>query len=136
MMAPNAATSGGVRRQAAAAKAEKVDAAPLEHFDWFLDPDKVTLGPCKGGAVPLVPAGPFLADTEEIEAPLSFVQVTGIPTWAALSAGGIGRPILPAEVSEVVIAADNRRRVSFGFLTAETTQLIDDWPRWEWRRVN
>jgi putative DNA primase/helicase len=71
-----------------------------------LDPDKMTLGPCKGGAVPLAPAGPVLGVAEGIETALSFMQATGIPTWAALSAGGIRNLILPAEVSEVVIAAD------------------------------
>jgi hypothetical protein len=136
MMAPNVATSRGVRRQAAGAKGEKVDAAPLGHFYRFFDPDEMTLGPGKSAAVPLAPAGPLLAVAEGIETPLSFMQTTGIPTLAACSAGGIRRLILPAEVSEMVIAGDTWRRVSFGFLAAETTRFIDDWPRWGRRRVN
>ena len=72
-----------------------------------LDPAKMTLGPCKSGAVPLAPAGPILAIAEGIETALSFMQATGIPTWSALSAGGIRSLILPPSVHEVIIAADN-----------------------------
>lgn len=70
------------------------------------DPNKMTLGPCKGGAVPLAPAGPVLAVSEGIETGLSYQQATGSPTWAALSAGGIRNLILPDIVEEVIIAAD------------------------------
>jgi hypothetical protein len=71
-----------------------------------LDPNKMTLGPCKGGAVPLAPAGPVLAVAEGIETAMSYMEVTGTPTWAALSAGGIRNLVLPECVCEVVIAAD------------------------------
>jgi hypothetical protein len=73
-----------------------------------LDPDRMTLGPCKGGAVPLAPAAPKLAVAEGLglETALSFMLATGIPTWAALSAGGIRHLILPEIVRELVIAAD------------------------------
>jgi putative DNA primase/helicase len=71
-----------------------------------LEPDKMSLGPCKGGAVPLAPAGPVLAISEGIETALSYQQVTRVPTWAALSAGGVRSLVLPAEVKEVIIAAD------------------------------
>jgi hypothetical protein len=71
-----------------------------------LDPDKMTLGPCKGGAVQLAPVGPILAVAEGIETALSFMEGTGTPTWAALSAGGIRNLILPKMVREIVIAAD------------------------------
>jgi hypothetical protein len=71
-----------------------------------LDPNKMTLGACRGGAVPLAPAGPMLAVAEGIETALSFMQATAVPTWAALSAGGIRNLILPEIVREVVIAAD------------------------------
>jgi hypothetical protein len=70
-----------------------------------LDPDKMTLGRCKGAAVPLAPAGPALAITEGIETGLS-VQAAGLATWAALSAAGIRNLILPEFVREVTIAAD------------------------------
>jgi hypothetical protein len=71
-----------------------------------LDPSKMTLGPCKGGAVRLAPAGATLAIAEGIESALSYMQHTGTPTWAALSAGGIRSLILPDNVTEVVIATD------------------------------
>ena len=45
-----------------------------------LDPVKMSLGLCKGGAVPLAPAGRLLAVTEGIETGLSYMQVTGVPT--------------------------------------------------------
>jgi len=34
------------------------------------------------------------------------MQATSIPTWAALSAGGLQALVLPPEVREVLIAAD------------------------------
>jgi hypothetical protein len=71
-----------------------------------LEPNKMTLGPCKGGAVPLAPVGPVIAISEGIESGLSYMQLTGIPTWAGLSAPGIRNAILPAEVQEVIIAVD------------------------------
>jgi hypothetical protein len=71
-----------------------------------LAPNKMTLGPCKGGAVRLTAAGPILAVAEGIETSLSYMQLTGTPTWAALSAGGMRSLILPENVVEVVIAAD------------------------------
>jgi hypothetical protein len=71
-----------------------------------LNPDKMTLGPCKGGAVPLGPAGPVLAVAEGVETALSYMAVTGTHTWAAQSAGGIRNLVLPECVLEVVIAAD------------------------------
>jgi hypothetical protein len=71
-----------------------------------LDPDKMTLGPCKGGAVQLAPAGPILAIAEGIETSLSYMQFTATPTWSALSAGGIQNLVLPSCINQVVIVAD------------------------------
>jgi putative DNA primase/helicase len=71
-----------------------------------LEPQKMTLGPCRGGAVPLVPAASTLAVSEGIETGLSYMAVTGIPTWAALSTSGIRNLILPDQVREVIIACD------------------------------
>jgi hypothetical protein len=67
----------------------------------------MTLGPCRGAAVRLAPAGPFLAVAEGIESALSYMQLAGLPTWAALSAGGIRSLILPDEVREIIIATDS-----------------------------
>ena len=71
-----------------------------------IDPVKRCIGPVGGGAVRLAPAAPTLAVTEGIESGLSYMEATGIPTWAALSAVGIRSLILPDVVTEVVIAAD------------------------------
>jgi putative DNA primase/helicase len=48
----------------------------------------------------------ILAVAEGIEMGLSYQQATGIPTWAALSAGGIRNLVLPDLVEEVTVAAD------------------------------
>jgi putative DNA primase/helicase len=71
-----------------------------------IDPDKMTLGPSKGAAVALAPAGPALAVAEGIESGLSYMQATGTPTWAAVSAGGLRSLLLPPHVADVVIACD------------------------------
>jgi putative DNA primase/helicase len=71
-----------------------------------LDPDKMTLGDIRGAGVPLANPGPKTAVSEGIETGLSFQQATGIPTLAALSAGGLQALLLPAVVQEVFIAAD------------------------------
>ena len=71
-----------------------------------LEPAKMSLGPIGGGGVPLADRGEKMAVSEGIETGLSFMQATGIPTWAALSAGGMKRLVLPSEAREVLIAAD------------------------------
>jgi putative DNA primase/helicase len=71
-----------------------------------LDPDKMTLGDIRGAGVPLANPRPKTAVSEGIETGLSFQQTTGIPTLAALSAGGLQALLLPAVVQEVFIAAD------------------------------
>jgi hypothetical protein len=67
---------------------------------------KMSLGRVRGAAVRLASMGSKLAVSEGIETGLSFMQATGIPTWAALSTGGMRTLILPPDVREVVIAAD------------------------------
>jgi putative DNA primase/helicase len=71
-----------------------------------LDPDKMTLGRCKGGAVRLAPPAPVLAVSEGIESGPSYMAGSGIGTWAALSANGIRSLILPEIVRQVVLAVD------------------------------
>jgi hypothetical protein len=70
------------------------------------DPNKMSLGNIRGGAVRLAMPASKMAVAEGIETGLSFMQATGIPTWAALSAGGLQALLLPPEVREVLIAAD------------------------------
>ncbi|MCH8999529.1 MAG: toprim domain-containing protein [Proteobacteria bacterium] len=74
-----------------------------------VEPQKMMLGPCRGGAVRLAPSGEHLAVAEGIETALSIMQATGVPTWAALSAGGIKSLILPPLplATMVTITADH-----------------------------
>jgi putative DNA primase/helicase len=72
-------------------------------------PAKKSLAPIDGLACHLAPADKTLAVTEGIETGLSVMQAAGIPTWAALSAGGIERLILPPLplAREIIICADH-----------------------------
>src|SRR5208282_4913964 len=72
-------------------------------------PDKMMLGKVGGGAVRLAPVSEKLAVCEGLETALSVQQATGIPTWAALSAGGIEKLMLPPLplASDIIIAADH-----------------------------
>lgn len=54
-----------------------------------VDPQKMMLGPCRGGAVRLAPAGDVLMIGEGIETSLAAMQATGYPAWAALSTSGL-----------------------------------------------
>lgn len=71
-------------------------------------PERMDLGPVGGGAVRLAPAGGHLAVAEGIETALSVAQATCVPTWSALSAGGIFALILPPlpHARTVTICAD------------------------------
>lgn len=70
-------------------------------------PQRMTLGPVRGGAVRLFPVAERLAVAEGIESALAARELLGVPCWAATSAGNLGETmILPPEVREVVIAAD------------------------------
>jgi hypothetical protein len=74
-----------------------------------VDPQKMMLGPCGGGAVRLGTVQPdnWLVIGEGIETTLSVMQACGLPGWAALSAAGIRNLILPPEARMVAICADN-----------------------------
>jgi putative DNA primase/helicase len=74
-----------------------------------VSPERMTLGPVMGCSVHLGAAGEQLAISEGLETGLSVMISTGIPTWAALSAGGIAGLILPPLplACEVLICADN-----------------------------
>jgi hypothetical protein len=73
-----------------------------------INPRKRSLGTVSGGAVQLFPAGPLLAVSEGIEDALTFTQATGIPSWAALSAGGMRRLVVPAREATptIILIAD------------------------------
>jgi len=69
-------------------------------------PQKMMLGPCRGGAVRLATANGKLMVGEGIETCLAAMQATGLPAWAALSTSGLRSLQLPAEIDEVIILAD------------------------------
>jgi len=71
--------------------------------------NKMMLGPAKGGAVRLAQVGATLVVCEGVETALSVMEATGLPAWAALSAGGIEGLVLPdlPLAAEVVIGADH-----------------------------
>lgn len=72
------------------------------------DPARMTLGQVKGGAVRLYPPGPRLVIGEGLETSLSAARLLKLPAWAAVSAGNMADAlILPAEVQEVILAADH-----------------------------
>jgi len=64
-------------------------------------------GGVMGAAVRLSVAGERLAVGEGIETSLAVKQVIGLPTWAAVSAGGLERLEWPSSVSELLICADH-----------------------------
>lgn len=64
-------------------------------------------GITKGGAIRLYPAGEVLGVTEGIETAIACQNQTGIPVWACVSAGGLETVVIPPEVREIVIFADN-----------------------------
>ena len=71
-----------------------------------VEPQKLMLGPCRGGAVRLAPAGDVLMIGEGIETCLAAVQATGHPAWAALSTSGLRALCLPPDVRDVIVLAD------------------------------
>jgi DNA primase len=71
-----------------------------------VDPEKMMLGPCRGGAVRLAEPGELLMVGEGIETCLAAMQATGYPAWAALSTSGLRTLDLPSTVREVIVLAD------------------------------
>lgn len=70
---------------------------------------RLFLGVAGGGAVRLGNVRPEteLVVGEGIESTFSYMQMHGLPGWAALSASGIANLVLPPTARRVVIAADN-----------------------------
>jgi putative DNA primase/helicase len=65
------------------------------------------LGPTKGNASRLCwAAGPLLAVAEGVEDALAYHELSGVPAWAALSAGNMAVLALPARFAEVHVVAD------------------------------
>jgi hypothetical protein len=92
------------------------DDAPLAIHRTFLapngagkapvNPQKMMLGPCRGGAVRLAEPGDVLMLGEGIEPCIAAMQETGIPAWAALSTSGLRALDLPKTVRDVIVLAD------------------------------
>jgi putative DNA primase/helicase len=73
-----------------------------------VQPNKMMLGPCAGGAVRFAKPASIIAIAEGIETALSIAQACPhLAVWAALSAAGIRALQLPESVQEVIICADN-----------------------------
>jgi putative DNA primase/helicase len=71
-----------------------------------VDPQKMMLGPCRGGAVRLGVPADVLMVGEGIETCLAAMQATGNPAWAALSTSGLRALCLPHDVRDVIVLAD------------------------------
>jgi hypothetical protein len=71
-----------------------------------VEPNKMMLGPCRGGAVRLGEPSTVLMVGEGIETCLAAMQATGNPAWAALSTAGLRSLDLPPEVRDVIVLAD------------------------------
>jgi hypothetical protein len=71
-----------------------------------VDPQKMMLGPCRGGAVRLADPGDVLMVGEGIETCLAAMLASGHPAWAALSTSGLRSLDLPTGVRDVIVLAD------------------------------
>lgn len=92
------------------------DAAPVAIHRTFLardgagkapvKPEKMMLGPCRGGVVRLAEPTEILMVGEGIETCLAAMQATGHPAWAALSTSGLRTLNLPSGVRHIIVLAD------------------------------
>jgi len=131
--------SGGIWPAMIALVTRGHDDAPLAIHRTFLacdgggkapvDPQKMMLGPCRGGAVRLAATGDVLMVGEGIETCLAAIRATGRAAWAALSTAGLRALDLPDDVRDVIVLAD-------GDDPGETAARDCAW-RWKWegRRV-
>jgi putative DNA primase/helicase len=76
------------------------------HGKAAVEPQKMMLGPCRGGAVRLGEADRRVMVAEGIETALAAMQATGRAAWAALSTSGLRTLELPAGICDVVVTAD------------------------------
>ena len=108
--------SGGFWPAMVALVTNGTDGAPVAIHRTFLardgggkapvDPQKMMLGPCRGGAVRLAEQGEVLMVGEGIETCLAAMQASGHPAWAALSTSGLRALDLPKDVRDVIVLAD------------------------------
>jgi hypothetical protein len=108
--------SGGIWPAMVALITRGTDDTPLAVHRTFLgrdgsgkapvNPQKMMLGPCKGGAVRLGVPVDALMIGEGIETCLAAMQATGKPAWAALSTSGLKSLGMPSHIKDVVVLAD------------------------------
>jgi putative DNA primase/helicase len=108
--------AGGVWPAMVALITRGADDAPLAIHRTYLahdgsgkapvDPQRMMLGPCHGGAVRLAAPGDVLMVAEGIESALSAMQATGNSAWAALSTSGLRTLDLPRDARDVIVLAD------------------------------
>jgi hypothetical protein len=108
--------SGGIWPAMIALVTRGIDEAPLAIHRTFLardgsgkasvEPAKMMLGPCRGGAVRLGALGDALMVGEGIETCLAAMQAAERPAWAALSTSGLRVLDLPEVAREVIVLAD------------------------------
>jgi hypothetical protein len=89
-----------------------------------VQPQKMMLGPCRGGAVRLGVPSDVLLVGEGIETCLAAMQATGHSVWAALSTSGLRALDLPDAVREVIVLADGDEPGEAAALDAA----------WRWKR--
>ena len=107
---------GGIWPAMVALVTNGVDGTPLAIHRTFLtrdgfgkatvEPQKMMLGPCRGGAVRLADAADVLMVGEGIETCLAAMKATGNSAWAALSTSGLRALDLPESVRDVIVLAD------------------------------
>ena len=71
-----------------------------------VDPQKMMLGPCRGGSVRLAAPTDLLMVGEGIESCLAAMLATGNPAWAALSTSGLRTLDLPKTIRDLIVLAD------------------------------
>jgi hypothetical protein len=108
--------SGGFWAAMVALVTNGIDGTPIAVHRTFLardgggkgpvGPQKMMLGPCRGGAVRLAEPGDVLMVGEGIETCLAAMQASGQPAWAALSTSGLRALDLPKDVRDVIVLAD------------------------------
>ncbi|MBX3497729.1 MAG: toprim domain-containing protein [Parvibaculum sp.] len=109
--------SGGIWPAMVALVTHGADGRPIGIHRTFLardgsgkapvEPARMMLGPCRGGAVRLASDGDALMVGEGIETCLAAMQASGRSAWAALSTSGLRSLDLPSDVCDVIVLADS-----------------------------
>ena len=108
--------SGGIWPAMVALVTNGMDGTPVAIHRTFIahdgggkapvDPQRMMLGPCRGGAVRLADPVGVLMVGEGIETCLAAMQARGSAAWAALSTSGLRALNLPKDVNDVIVLAD------------------------------